>query len=171
MNFLGEVALMLFMLVGYSSGAVIAGRGRKRMPGLLDLGIIVLLLAAALATRSIFGKWVALPIGLVTSGLISALLTTVRYGDITTTREARQTLAKKGPLHLLWDGWKAFSVDIGNYQGRVLFAFFYFLVVTPFGIGVRIFRGPSWTKQSGEKTSWVERSSTCQRSKETWEQF
>ena len=171
MNLFGTIALMLLTLVGYSSGAVIAGRNRKRSPRLLDLGMVILLLAMALATRSMFGKWIATPFWLVAACLVSALLTKVRYVDCAATEETNQTLAEKDSLRLAWEWWKAFSVDFGNYQGRILFAFFYFIVVTPFGIGVRLFRNPLGMNQGGKTSCWLERSLTNQRPKEIWEQF
>lgn len=159
MDFFSALGLVLLTLVGYSSGAVIAGRGRKEPLGLLDFGMAVLFLAMALGTRSVLGKWLAIPIWFILAGMGSALLTEIRYKDRRTKKGARLAPAEKGPLRWVWDWWKLFATGIGNYQGRVLFAFFYFVVVTPFGIGVRLFSDPLKVKQGGMTTCWSERSS------------
>ena len=152
MSFFGGLALILLTLVGYSSGAVIAGRTRKEPLGLLDFGIAVLFLAMGLGTRSVLGKWLAIPIWFILAGLGSALLTEIRYKERGTKKIARQKTSGRGPLRRTWDWWKVFATEMGNYQGRVLFAFFYFIVVTLFGIGVRLFSDPLMVKQKGRNS-------------------
>ena len=159
MDFFSALALVLLTLLGFSSGAVIAGRGKKEPLGLLDLGMAILFLAMALGTHSTFGKWLAIPIWFVFAGLGSALLTEIRYKDRGTKNVARSSPVDKGFLRRTWNRWKVFATEIGNYQGRVLFAFFYFLVVTPFGIGVRLFSDPLMVKQGRGVTGWLERNS------------
>jgi len=159
MSFFGGLALILLTLVGFSSGAVLAGRGKKEPLGLIDFGVAVLFLAMALGTRSIFGKWLAIPIWFILAGLGSGLLTEIRYKDRKTEKRTSLSPVDKGFLRPTWDWWKAFAIEIGNYQGRMLFAFFYFVIVTPFGIGVRLFGDPLKVKQGGRATNWLERSS------------
>jgi len=159
MDFFRGLALILLTLVGFSSGAVIAGRGEKEPLGLLDLGVAILFLGLALGTRSVLEKWLAIPIWFILAGLGSALLTGIRYKDRSTTKVPSLTLAEKGPVRRVLDWWKVFATKLGNYQGRLMFAFFYFVVVTPFGIGVRLFSDPLKVKQSGRITCWLERSS------------
>ena len=158
MGFLGILALILLTLVGYSSGAIIAGR-RKRDPlSLLDLGMAVLFLAMALGTRTVLGKGLAVPIWFVLSGLGSALLTEIRFRDGGAKKVTDPASIEKGPLQRVWDRWKIFAIDMGNFQGRLLFASFYFLVVTPFGIGVRLFSDPLMVKKGRGVRGWLERS-------------
>jgi len=157
MNFFGGLALILLTLVGYSSGAVIAGRRTKEPLGLLDFGIAVLFLFMALGTRPVFGKWFAIPIWLILAGWGSALMTEIRYKGRGTKKIDRRETSGIGPFRQSWKWWKLFATDLGNYQGRVWFTFFYFLVVTPFGIGVRLFSDPLKVKEGGEKTCWSER--------------
>jgi hypothetical protein len=159
MDFFGGLALVLLTLVGFSSGAVVAGRGEKEPLGLLDLGVAILFLALALGTRSFFGKWLAIPIWFFISGSGSALLTKIRFKEHRTAKETTLVPKGKGTLQRIWDGWKVFTAKLGNYQGRLMFAFFYFVVVTPFGIGVRLFSDPLKVKQAGRATNWLERSS------------
>ena len=171
MDFFGLLALILLTLIGYSSGAVIAGRTRKEPLGLLDFGMAVLFLAMALGTRSLLGKWLAIPIWVILAGLGSALLTEIRYKDLETKKIARQKTSGRGSLRRSWNWWKVFATEMGNYQGRVLFAFFYFIVVTLFGIGVRLFSDPLMVKQKGRTTSWLQRSSVSHELEAAREQF
>ena len=171
MHVFGVLALILLTLMGYSSGGVIAGRGRKEPLGLLDLGMAALFLAMALGTRSVLGKWLVIPIWFILAGLGSALLTEILYKDRRTEKKARLSPVKKGPLRRTWNWWKVFATEIGNYQGRLLFAFFYFVVVTLFGIGVRLFSDPLKVKQGGRKTFWLKRSSLSQEFEAARDQF
>jgi hypothetical protein len=171
MDFFGGLALILLTLVGFSSGAVIAGRGEKEPLGLLDLGVAILFLALALGTRSVLGKWLAIPIWFILAGLGSAFLTEIRYKDRRTKKVPPLPVAEKGPMRRILDWWKVFAIKIGNYQGRLMFAFFYFVVVTPFGIGVRLFSDPLKVKQAIRATNWLERSSVRQELETAREQF
>jgi len=159
MDFFGGLALILLTLVGFSSGAVIAGRGEKEPLGLLDLGVAILFLALALGTRSVLERWLAIPIWFILAGLGSALLTGIRYKDRSTKKVPSPNLTEKGPVRRVLDWWKVFATKLGNYQGRLMFAFFYFVIVTPFGIGVRLFSDPLKVKRAGRATNWLERSS------------
>jgi len=53
----------------------------------------------------------------------------------------------------------------------MLFAFFYFVIVTPFGIGVRLFSDPLKVKQAVRATNWLERSSVREELETAREQF
>ena len=41
-----------------------------------------------------------------------------------------------------WHGWKAFGQFMGDWLARVVLTIFYFSVLVPFGIGVRLFADP-----------------------------
>ena len=42
----------------------------------------------------------------------------------------------------LWERWKTIAQKIGTFQSRVLLIVFYFLILPPFGLGVRLFSDP-----------------------------
>ncbi|MBN1937814.1 MAG: hypothetical protein JW934_24360 [Anaerolineae bacterium] len=46
---------------------------------------------------------------------------------------------------------------MGNFQGRVLLAFFYFGIVTPFGLLVRLFADPLHLKSRKKLSFWLDR--------------
>ncbi len=43
-----------------------------------------------------------------------------------------------GVLRRLWQGWKRVGRKIGDFQARVLLTVFYFTIVAPFGLGIRV---------------------------------
>jgi hypothetical protein len=45
-------------------------------------------------------------------------------------------------LHYLWERWKVAAHKLGNFQARLLLNIFYFLVLTPFALGVKMFSDP-----------------------------
>ena len=171
MNFFEGIALILLTLAGYSSGAVIAGRGRGKSLRLLDLGAAASLLILALATRGSIGHWINLPFWFILSGWVAAVFTKVKRGQGGTKKEDRKGPADRTPWRRFWDGWKAFAADMGNYQGRMLFAFFYFIIVMPFAVGLRLFADPFKMKAEGRNTFWVERTSVRRELKDAREQF
>jgi len=46
-----------------------------------------------------------------------------------------------------WQRWKAFAHVIGNFQARLLLSLFYFLLLSPFGLGVKLFSDPLRVKK------------------------
>ncbi len=45
-------------------------------------------------------------------------------------------------LRNLWDRWLVLARKIGKFQSRILLTFFYFVIVLPFGLGVRLLADP-----------------------------
>ena len=45
-------------------------------------------------------------------------------------------------LHLVWERWKVVAHVIGNFQARVLLTVFYFLIVPPFALVVKLAKDP-----------------------------
>ena len=62
------------------------------------------------------------------------------------------------PLLRLWEAWKSFARAMGGFQSRILLGLFYFLIVTPFGIGVRVFGDPLLLRRARRSSNWVPRS-------------
>ena len=57
-------------------------------------------------------------------------------------------------IHLvrrLWQGWKRFGRKIGDVQARVLLTIFYFVIVAPFALAVRVFADPLGLKPKTAK--------------------
>ena len=172
MGFVSGLALVLLTLVGYSSGAVLAGKGKQVVPGLLDLAVVVVLWAVALTTRAALGKGLAILVWLIGGLIVGAGLTRLRRARYPDQREkARTTAPETSGLRRWWEGWKVFAAEMGNYQGRTLLAFFYFIVVTPFAIPLRLFGDPLRLRRVSGSSSWVERQPVGQGLEKAREQF
>ncbi len=52
-------------------------------------------------------------------------------------------------LRSLWQGWKAVASRIGHWQTRLFLSFFYFVVVLPVAVGVRLLVDPLGLKVKG----------------------
>ncbi|MBN1217948.1 MAG: hypothetical protein JXM69_03380 [Anaerolineae bacterium] len=46
-----------------------------------------------------------------------------------------------------WHGWKAFGQFLGNWLARVVLTIFYFTILVPFGLGVRLLADPLQIKK------------------------
>jgi hypothetical protein len=160
MGFLSVLALVMLTLVGYSAGATATGRGKQLSPTLIDLVVVPGLWIAALLSRGELGHWLSIFVWLVVAGLVSAGLTAVRRPHLATSRRSAATEAKPPDANVLrttWARWKAFAAELGHYQGRLLIAFFYFVIVTPFGLPFRLFNDPLGARSAPQQSGWLAR--------------
>jgi hypothetical protein len=67
-------------------------------------------------------------------------------------------------LRRLWECWKLIAHKIGNFQSRMLLNAFYFLILMPFGLGVKLFSDPLRLKLQS-CSQWVDRNTRAT----TWE--
>ena len=54
----------------------------------------------------------------------------------------------------LWRQWKSVAHKIGDFQARLVLALFYFVVLAPFAMGVKIFSDPLQLKS---RRGWLDR--------------
>jgi hypothetical protein len=47
----------------------------------------------------------------------------------------------------IWSLWKSFAQKVGNFQARIILSILYFLIVTPIGLFIRLFRDPLRLKE------------------------
>lgn len=73
---------------------------------------------------------------------------------------APQPPSPHAPLPRLWEGWKSFARAMGGFQSRILLGLFYFLIVTPFGMGVRAFGDPLLLRRARKLSNWIPRNET-----------
>ncbi len=158
------IALLLLTLVGYSIGAVLGaaasrtkGQTRIASPQLGDLGWIILLSTAALYSRAYLGKWRAVGVWMLIALAFAAAWTWVRRRTLLTVDRDQERAANQPIFQRLWAGWKRFARQMGNFQGRVLLAFFYFGIVTPFGLAVRLFSDPLHLQYDPGRSFWLDR--------------
>lgn len=150
------VALILLVLVGYSSGATIGARGRVASPSLIDLGLIVVVWIVALILQPLLGKWLSILIWMLAAGVIAWGWTRARRNTLPVDKTVVPLQEGKW-INRLWHGWTAFARRMGNFQGRVLLAFFYFVFVTPFALPLRLFGDPLHIKSRKISSFWLDR--------------
>jgi hypothetical protein len=151
MDILSALASVLLTLVGYSSGRVLARFKYKVTPSVLDIIIITLLWVGVLWTRNDLGKWWAILIWLFIGGIAGFLFSLiVRDGQPT----ERPTVDATSLFRRVWEGWKNFAQVMGDFQGRVLLIWFYFVIVTPFGLIARFGVDPLHLKENTGNSFW-----------------
>lgn len=167
MGFLSGLGLVLLTLVGYSSGMAIGGGDRDMKPVFMDMVFVALLWIVAFLSRETLGRWGAIIVWLIMALLISMTLTRMRLRNETAVimpdselpehaRETKNVQPISGNIFKrMWEGWKAFAAKMGNVQGRMIMGFFYFVIVTPFGLGSRILSDPLTMKKRPSQTGWM----------------
>ena len=159
-------------LVGYSIGAVLGARDKEPTPRVLDLFVIAVLWILALLTRPILGRWLAIGVWLVAGAAVSYVLSSARRHTMPTkTKQSKPAIQEGSFMRQLWERWKSFSAEMGNFQGRMLLGIFYFIVVTPFGILVRIFSDPLKIKSMQASTFWQNYTETSSEIEDARRQF
>jgi hypothetical protein len=158
MELLSVLALIFVTLAGYSAGVALGARGRPMAPVMLDLLLVIALWTGGVLLRAEIGRWPALGAGL-TGGLICG----AAHASLRARRRAAQPEEPVTPERTA-RGWRAFALRLGNFQGRMLMAFFYFIVVTPFALVARIATKPPprepgsyWTRRNLVSGSEMER--------------
>ena len=171
METISYIVLILLSLLGYSAGAVAkAGKHREVKPQLFDLGMVVLIWAGAIYSRTTLdlNKWLLILLWVVAGGIIGALVTWPRRLATKAAADREKSQGLTGPfIKRLWGKWKSFSKRMGSFQSRVILSFFFFFIVTPFALGVKIFADPLNTKSHNRKTHWLSRKQPA-KSEETY---
>jgi len=63
----------------------------------------------------------------------------------------------KAFIKRLWKSWKEIAGYIGDFQARVILTVFYFVVLAPFGLLVRIFSDPLGRRNTPDVSGWNKR--------------
>lgn len=60
-------------------------------------------------------------------------------------------------LRTIWRRWLVLAHKIGTFQSRILLTLFYFVIVAPFGLAVRLLADPLHIKSRSASARWVRR--------------
>lgn len=157
MNVITGIALVLLTLVGYSIGRNLFASQYKISPIVLDLPLCLIIWVGAFSVPLPFEKgwkilvWVVIAIlaGLIFTSLAPKKEDKPKYK--TTTPETK--IQNPG----LWAQWKKFAAKMGDFQARLMLMWFYFIIITPYGILVHIFSDPLFRKPP-VASAWLDRS-------------
>lgn len=168
MEILSAIMLVLLTLVGYSSGVTLASRKQPFLPTLLDLLLVLILWIGVFWLRvQLENRWLLIGIGLGIGILVGYVVTAIRLRGKDTRSEipkselpkhAREKVGlnqEENFFKRLWTRWSSFAAVMGNVQARIIMGFFYFIVVTPFGLIARIFSDPLVIKNQPSLSNWA----------------
>jgi hypothetical protein len=158
MNLLSAFALIMLVLVGYSSGLALVGRGRT-LVAILDLILITGLWLLAFAFRSQLGHWLSLLVWFLVALLTAVLVARLRPGENGSSSHAAPLPSDLTWFQALATRWRNFALEMGNIQSRLLAGFFYFIVVAPFGLIARLASDPLDLNPPVRASSWHQRDS------------
>ena len=164
METISFIILILLSLVGYSAGAVgKAGKLVELKPQIIDLMLVVVIWAGAVYSRIAYdlNKWLLILIWVILSSIIGMLSVWPRKSSgKKALRATEPEMTSKNLLKKLLQNWKNFSERIGNFQSRIILSFFFFILVSPFALVVRIFSDPLRIKHLSDKSHWIPKKET-----------
>lgn len=159
MEVLSFVVLILLSLVTYSAGAVSqAGLLLDLKPQIIDLILVVMIWAGAIYSRITLdlNNWLLLVVWIIVSFTIGSLLTLARKVHMSKSLKREDSeITSNGPIKNLWQRWKDFSKRMGSFQSKIILSLFFFLLVSPFALAVKIFSDPLRIKPKSEKSHWL----------------
>jgi hypothetical protein len=166
MEVISYIVLILLSLLGYSVGVVIkAGKDVDIKPQILDIVLVPLIWAAAVYSRLAldWNKWLMILIWLALSMLIGALATwPPKAAYKATSAEKAQTgtpsaLVPKTIFQRIWQKFKEFMNRAGSFQSRIILSLFFFIVVTPIALAVKLASDPLRISYKDNDSHWLTR--------------
>ena len=159
METISLIALILLSLVGYSAGAIAkAGKFAELKPQIVDLILISAIWAGAIYSRLTFSlnKWLLIVIWLIIGIMIGIISVWPRnLVENKSKRASEPKITSKNILYNLWQNWKEFSKRMGSFQSRLMLSMFFFIVVSPFAIAVKLFSDPLNIKYRRAESYWL----------------
>jgi hypothetical protein len=70
-----------------------------------------------------------------------------------------------------WQAWKRVAEKIGHFQTRLLWALLYFVLVTPFALGLKLFADPLRIKKRTAESWWLDHPRQTRTLEEAHRQF
>ncbi len=160
MDALSYVVLVLLSLVGYSGGATgRTGKGTDLKPIVADLVLIALIWTAALYSRLTydFNKWLLILVWVGISVVVGIVAASFRriHRDAESEQEERAKIPH-ALIKRIWHRWTGFSKRMGSFQSRVMLSFFFFIIVSPAALMIKVLADPLRIKKKQElETFWV----------------
>lgn len=159
MEILSFIVLIILSLIAYAAGTVAkAGKFADVKPQIVDLILVVIIWAGAIYSRITFdlNKWLLILIWVilsVTIGVIAILFRKLPKEQSSNNKEPENL--SENPIKKLWQSWKNFSERMGSFQSRIILSLFFFIIVSPFALAVKIFSDPLNIKHQSSKPHWL----------------
>ena len=160
METLSYIVLVLLSLVGYSGGAT--GRAGKKVdlkPVLLDLVLVALIWAGAIYSRLTydFNKWLMILVWIGISAVVGIVAVSFRRLQRENESQQQETMyASSGIFKKVWHRWTGFSKRMGSFQSRIMLSFFFFIIISPAALIIRVVGDPLQIKQKkAMDTYWL----------------
>ncbi len=68
-----------------------------------------------------------------------------------------KSVPKQGFFRRLWEGWKKIAQIIGDFNARVILTLFYFILLCPFALMLKLFTDPLEIKKKKKHVGWHNR--------------
>jgi len=158
------IVLILLSSVGYCAGAVAkGGRFVQLHPQIIDLVLVSLIWVVAIYSTIVLdlSRWLAIPLWIILSSLIGVLAVWPRkLTEEKASSKEELKATSKNILNKLWQSWGNFSMRMGNFQSRIVLSLFFFTVISPFALAVKMFSDPLSIKCRNNTSHWLSKM-TC----------
>jgi heme A synthase len=172
LEIISTIVLMLLAMVSYASGITLAAKRREYPVAVVDLMVVVGLWLVLFWLRPQLTRLPLLGATILLGMLVGYIVGAMRLAGYDEAKElpkselpehARERGETAVPTSLFrraWHRWNDFAGRMGNVQGRLLMGFFYFFIVTPFGLGVRLLSDPLAIKKLPTDSNWKPKEAT-----------
>lgn len=161
MEIITLIVLIFISLFGYSAGSVTKARKFAELkPQIIDLIIVVLIWTGAIYSRIALdlNKWITILIWLILSIFIGILFVWPRKLSEENVSESKNPKENPKNLHSkILLNWKYFFNRVGNFQSRIMLSLFFFIIVTPFALAVKLTSDPLKLKSRRHEPFWLHR--------------
>lgn len=124
-------------MAGWSAGAALAARRRLPVPGIADLVLLPALWTALALLIGDSAHWTRAGVSAGAGLAAGFLLSLPRAASFPGMRREAGIRGSR-----LLCSWRRFAIRMGSFQGRLVLGFFYFTVMMPFSLVVRLAGDP-----------------------------
>jgi hypothetical protein len=143
---LSYIVLVLLSLVGYSGGATgRAGKSPDLKPMVIDLVLVAFIWTAAFYSRLTydFNKWLLILVWVGISVVVGIVAVSFRRWPVKDqSHEGEAEELPPGIFKRIWHRWTGFSKRMGSFQSRVMLSFFFFIIVSPAALIIKVLGDP-----------------------------
>ncbi|MGD0331012.1 MAG: hypothetical protein ABSA18_17470 [Dehalococcoidia bacterium] len=168
MNIVAFIILILLSQLGYSIGAVAMASKKELKPQIMDLLLLLAIWAGGiyLGLSLNLNRWIMIFIWLAASIIIGMLAVMPRkLNTKVVPNKAIGTGENKDNKSMnlfrrLWNKYKEFFARVGSFQTGIDLALFFFTVIVPAALILKMSADPLGLKYRDNKTQWLDRIET-----------